>query len=470
MRRLLDWLEDRTGLGAVARRLLEHPVPPGTGWLYVFGSATLMAFLLQLATGAALATVYVPAAGSAYESLQYITNQAMLGRFLRGMHFFGASAMVVLIGMHMIRVFLTGSYKFPREMNWLSGVLLFALTLSMAFTGQVLRWDQDGVWSAVIGAEQAARAPFVGHLLARFMLSGDNIGGETLSHFFAYHVLIIPGLIILGIGLHLYLVIRNGVSEPPSVDRPVDPRTYRAWYQRLLHSSGEPFFPDAMWRDVVVGFGLLLLIMTLAVLIGPRELGLPPDPSLVARDPRPDWYLLWYFAILAVLPPRLEAWLIWLLPLAAGVGLVALPLLFPSGHRHPVRRPWAWIVVLIVPLAGGALLRMGARAPWTPDTTAPPLPAGVVSSRDPEVMQGALLFHDKACEACHRIEGFGGRHGPDLTRVGDRLSGADIRLRIANGAHNMPAYARHLSSYELEALSLFLSSRTAALLEARDAP
>ena len=131
LRSISHWFEDRSGLGAMIGRTMRHPVPRGTGWLYVFGSATLMAFMLQLVTGAALATVYVPAAGDAYQSLQYITNQAALGHFLRGMHYFGASAMVILIVTHMIRVFLTGSYKYPREMNWLSGVLLFALTVSI---------------------------------------------------------------------------------------------------------------------------------------------------------------------------------------------------------------------------------------------------------------------------------------------------------------------------------------------------
>ena len=468
LRSILRWIEDRTGLGAVIGGLMRHRVPPGAGWLYVFGSATLMAFLLQLVTGAALATVYVPAAGDAYQSLQYITDQAVLGRFLRGMHYFGASAMMILIAVHAMRVFLTGSYKFPREMNWLSGVLLLALTVSMAFTGQVLRWDQDGVWSAVVGSRQALRVPLIGHLLVRMFLAGDDVNGETLSHMYAYHVFVIPGLIITAIALHLYLVIRNGISEPPRGDQPVESATYRGAYENLLRGSGRPFWPDAIWRDIAFGTGVLLLIVACALIIGPRALGLPPDPSLIAKDPRPDWYMLWYFALLALLPSRLEDWVVWLFPLVVGIWLVGLPLVFPNGQRHPARRPWAWGFVVCALVGVAELSRIGIRSPWTPDVDARPLPAAVVASGDSTIVRGATLFHDHACESCHRVSGYGGIYGPDLTYTGDRLSELDITLRISNGAHNMPAFGRYLNSGDLHAIAAFVKSRTRANASAHD--
>lgn len=238
LRTAWQWFDPRTDASKVIGPILRHPVPPRTGWMYVFGSATLAAFLIQVVTGIALATGYVSSAGQAYESLKWITNQACMGNLLRGMHYFGASAMLPLLGIHMIRTFLTGSYKFPRELNWIVGVLLLLLTLLMGFTGQLLRWAQNGVWSTIVAAEQAGRMPFIGHMIARLLMGGQTVGGATLSRFFAYHVFFIPALIFGMVGLHLALVLQHGISEKPDASRPVDPKTYRAWYEGMLKREG----------------------------------------------------------------------------------------------------------------------------------------------------------------------------------------------------------------------------------------
>jgi len=458
IKRLLSGLDDRTGLLTWFRQVLEHPVPPRTGWWYVFGSATFLAFMLQVVTGIALATAYVPSAGDAYASLKFITEQALMGRFLRGLHYFGASAMVVLIGIHVARVYLMGAFKFPRELNWLSGALLLLLTLALAFTGQLLRWDQNAVWSVIVAAAQAGRLPVVGQDVARFLLAGDTVGGATLSRFFAFHVFFIPALVFLLVGLHLALVLRHGISERPQVGDPVDKATYRARYEALLRREGVPFWPDAAWRDVVFGAAMVAVVALLAITIGPPQLGQQPDPSILKADPRPDWYFLWYFAVLALTPTHLETAVIVLGPLIFGAILLCVPF-FNTGERSVRRRPWAAIVVLLIVSVIGIFWLAGERAPWSPDFAAKPLPAAVVRDTTPEVVEGARLFYTKGCEFCHAIDGQGGARGPDLSLVATRMSPLEMVGRITNGGPNMPAFASTLTPAEIQAIVAFLATR-----------
>ena len=456
--RVLAWLDDRSGLLTSARHALEHPVPPRTGWWYVFGSATLLAFILQVATGIALSTTYVPSSGQAYESLRFITEQAMLGRFLRGMHYFGASAMVLLIGIHVSRTYIMAAYKFPRELNWLTGAVLLLLTLALAFTGQLLRWDQSAVWSVIVGAAQAARMPVVGEQIGRFILAGDTIGGATLSRFFAFHVFFIPAIVFAFIGLHLALVLRHGISERTRDVSVVDPATYRAHYTALLKREGVPFWPDAAWRDVVFGAAVTATIVLLALIVGPPDLGPPPDPSILQAYPRPDWYFLWYFALLALAPNNLESLIIVLGPLVFGAALLLVPV-FNKGARTMRRRPWAPLLVVFIWTTIVIFWVAGERAEWSPDFEAKPLPASVVRDQRPEVVEGARLFHVKGCEFCHAVEGYGGRRGPDLSDVAGRMKPDEITARITNGGPNMPAYVRTLTPAQVRAVMAFLSTR-----------
>lgn len=454
------WFDDLTGMSAMVHPLLFHRVPRArkSAWLYVLGSATLFVFLVQIVTGIALSSSYVASSGQAYQTLLFISSSEF-GSIVRGIHYWGASAMVVLIGIHAIRVYLMASYKYPRQMNWLSGVVLLMLVLGMAFTGQLLRWDQNGFWSAVVAAEQAGRSPFIGNWLGHFILAGDTAGGATLSRFFALHVFFIPALIFLFLGLHLYLVVHNGISEPPKAGRPVDPRTYRAWYQQLLARDGEPFFPNAAWRDAVFGFIVIAIIVGLAITIGPEKIGQAPDPTLIGASPRPDWYLLWYYAVLSVLPRWSENFVIIGAPLIFFLLLIFLPFAAARGERHPLRRPWALVIVAFIVIVIAYFGHLGAVAPWSPRFQAQPLPAAVVGVSTGPVADGARLFYDKGCEFCHTIDGYGGIRGPDLSNVGDRLTPAQITTRIYSGAANMPSYSGNMKPEELSALLAFLGSR-----------
>jgi ubiquinol-cytochrome c reductase cytochrome b subunit len=463
MKRLLvaswKWIDDRIGITDLMGPAMGHLVPRDSKWWYVFGSATMLAFVVQVVTGVALAFSYVSSSSQAYETLQFITEDAPFGRMLRGMHYYGASAMVLMVGAHLAQVFLFGAYKFPREMNWTTGVLLLAMTMIMGFTGQLLRWDQTAAWSVVVAAEQAGRVPIIGDWLARFILGGNTIGGATLSRFFAIHVFFIPAMLFIFIGLHLWLVLRHGISEPPVPGDPVDPKTYRERYHKFLEKCGHPFWPDGAWRDFVFGTGLIITIAALAYFVGPPAIDKPPDPSILGANPRPDWYLLWYFALLALIPPQIEGYVMILIPVVIGMLLLMVPLLNNRGERAPSRRPWSIAVVLLSVILIGSLWAFGIASPWSPNFEPGHIPVSIIGADNGPVYQGAVLFDERGCLNCHLIQGYGGRRGPDLTFIGDELTQDNMVIRIVNGGVNMPAFGNTLKPAEIDDLVAFLASR-----------
>jgi menaquinol-cytochrome c reductase cytochrome b subunit len=211
----LDWLEERSGIVGATRYFLFRKVPAETNWFHTLGSATLTAFIVQLITGVVLAMYYKPTPAEAYESIQAITNDVTLGWLVRGMHRWGASVFIILLFLHMGRVFLFGAYKYPRELNWLVGVLLLVLALLEGLTGYLLPWDQTSYWATVVAININATAPIAGPFIADFLRGGAEIGENTLARFYAIHMLLVPGALIGLITLHLWLVIRNGVTTPP---------------------------------------------------------------------------------------------------------------------------------------------------------------------------------------------------------------------------------------------------------------
>ena len=212
---VVGWIDERTGAGPFLRGFMFRKVPYGTNWFYTLGSATMFAFLSQAVTGVFLAMYYVPSSDEAYESVQHITNEVFLGEFVRGMHKWGATVMMILIFMHMGRTFFFGAYKYPRELNWIIGVVLLVMTLMMGLTGYLLPFDQRSFWATVVAVNLNASGPVVGPYLADFLRGGAEFGSTTISRFYALHMLAIPGLIAALLGAHLYLVAKLGTTAPP---------------------------------------------------------------------------------------------------------------------------------------------------------------------------------------------------------------------------------------------------------------
>src|SRR5687767_14025846 len=211
----VGWIDERTSLSGAGRWMMFRKVPKGTNWFYTLGSATMFAFLNQAITGVFLAMYYRPSALEAYESARHITNDVFLGEFVRGMHKWGSSVMVILVFLHMARTFFFGAYKYPRELNWVIGVVLLIRTMLMSFTGYLLPFDQRSYWATVVGNNIIGTGPLAGPYLTDFLYGGPEFNATTLSRFYAIHMLLIPGLIAALIGAHLYLVARLGTTAPP---------------------------------------------------------------------------------------------------------------------------------------------------------------------------------------------------------------------------------------------------------------
>lgn len=456
------WLEERLGLREALVPPLTHPVPRTTAsWWYVFGSATLALFVLQVVTGICLALVYVPSADEAYQSLEYLNYQAPLGWFLRATHFWGSNFMVAVMTLHMIQVFLFGAHKYPRELTWIIGVLLFAATLGMAFTGQILRWDQDAYWGLSIGASIAGRTPALGQAVVNLLLGGPIIGGRTLSRFFSLHVFALPGALIGLVGLHLWLVLRLGVNEWPMPGRLVERATYRERYEADVHRDGVPFFPVAAQKDMVAMAVVIVAALACAALFGPYGPNGPPDPTLIDTAPRPDFYFLSLFALFALLPPWTETPILLVGPPLAIALLLVLPFLAGTGEKSWRRRPVAVLGLLLIVLIVTALAGLGVTSPWSPVMdawSAMPTPVNYVKGRTALERQGALVVQAKQCRNCHSLGDEGGRRGPALDGVATRLTRDQLIRQVLQGGGNMPAYGKTLSPAEVTALVAFMES------------
>jgi ubiquinol-cytochrome c reductase cytochrome b subunit len=407
--------------------------------------------------------VYVPSADQAYESLLYMDYQQPLGWFLRALHYYAGSGMVVLVLAHMTQVFLHGAYKYPRELTWCVGVILLLCTMGMFFTGQILRWDPDAYWGLAVAGSMAGRVPWAGPSIVQILLGGPVIGGDSLSRFFALHVFIIPGALLFFLVIHLWLVIQRGVSEPPAPGQVVDPATYDEKYHQEL-KRGVPFLGDAFLKDAFFSALAVIVVVVIAAVVGPKGPTGPPDPALGGANPRPEWPFLWLFALLSLSPPETETFIILVFPVILIGILFLVPFVSNRGERAPSRRPVAVLAVIVTYTVLGALTYEGVASPWSPVMTAwsgDPVPVNLVKRSSPLQLQGAVVFQNKNCRNCHALEGVGGRRGPDLTTVGTRLTEGQLIDQVSNGTPgggNMPAYGKQMRPNEMAALVDFLVS------------
>jgi ubiquinol-cytochrome c reductase cytochrome b subunit len=460
LRAIGRWFDERLHLTQLYESSAGHWIPGrSASWWYVFGSGTLVCLVLQIITGICLALVYVPSPNEAYASLDYLNYQATLGWFLRALHNWGSIWMIGLMTVHVIQVFLFGAYKYPRELTWVLGCVLFLFTLGAAFTGQIMRFDQDAYWGLQIGISIMGRIPFIGADLVHLVQGGPIIGSETLSRFFSLHVFVIPGLLILLVGVHLRLVLMRGINEFPVAGQGVDPETYDAEYEELVQKTGIRFFPTGADKDVVFAAFVIMGIVACSAIFGPPIPNGPADPTLIDTAPRPDFYFLTLFAAFALMPPYLEDFVIvYVLPVLVLL-FFAVPFISNRGEKHPSKRPGAVILAALVMTTLCVLALEGMRSPWSPDMEAwsgEPVQPRFLEGRSALELQGAVVLQVKQCRNCHALDGKGGMRGPDLGDVATRLTEDQLVRQVLQGGGNMPAYGKNLEPEEVTALVAFM--------------
>lgn len=381
-----DFLESRGGISTLLRKLGGEPVPRRYGWLFTLGSGTLFMFCLQLVTGGFLAMYYAPTPDHAHRSVSRIQSQLPAGNWIRGLHFWGASAMVVLIFLHMMRVFWMGAYKKPRELNWIVGVALLLLVLAFAFTGYLLPWDQKAYWATVVGTRIAASAPVVGRLAGELLSGGTRVGTYTLSRFYALHVIWLPLAALFALTAHLLLLKRHGHAGS---ETDTSPRV--------------PFFPTQMAKDAVLALVVFAVLLSLAYFF-PPGLERVADPADASYVPRPDWYFLFLFELLKLFKGRWEQIGTIGLPGLAVLVLALLPWLDRKPERRAGRRPFVIAVGALAALAVVALNAKGIlekpdnKTASAPEVPPPPPPSGLA---------GNLVYTRGGCSSCHGPDGSG---------------------------------------------------------------
>ena len=404
--RVLRWIDERWPLTPFMRLALEEDMSGGSSYAYVFGSAALIVFLLQVATGIWQLFCYVPTLSQGYNSLNYLRTEVPFGWLIHGLHYWGANAMVVLVMLHMSQVFIWGAYKKPHELQWVTGVFLFLLAMAMSLTGGALPWDKRSYWLVEVASSSAGTVPIIGEFIKRMMLGGGVIGQLTLSRFFILHAAILAGILLIVVAIHLVALRKVGNAGP--------------WDEKMREKKG-PFWPDQVFKDGLVASLIILLLVGLCVYVPPPFSGMA-DPLDASYIPKPEWNFLFFYEVLKFFPGRLEVIATIGIPVIGTLVILLIPFVDSDVERRPAKRPifmvgWLMVVVFFIAftLAGaygkseGVVSAGPTASPPAAAPTAPPTASKTA---------GADLFKAKGCIACHRINRTGGSIGPDLSGEG----------------------------------------------------
>jgi len=477
---MIEWLESRTGIPTWIRNFLTEDVPGGVSYWYVFGSATLIVFAIQIITGIILTFYYQPSSLTAWESTLFIYKHVYLGSFLISLHYWGASAMIVLMSMHLLQVLMFGAYKRPRELQWVVGVLLFFFVLSMGLTGYLLPWDLNAYFATQVAINIAASVPIVGPFIYHFLSDGSTLGTLTIGRFFGLHVWATPALLVGLVGLHLFIFKHNGAAGPPQ-DEP--PKTFGR------------FYPDQVYIETLTALAVVAVIVLLAVFM-PAPLLAKADPNNSRFVPAPAWYFYALYGLLRIFPQNLSLVPTVILPGIFSLVLLLLPWLDRNPSRVLARRPY---LVTLTILSVGAVVGItiysakiiGAEQAASPAGQqpvvgygAPPNPslanfAPIVSLATPTPAPGAAAaapagdqVFAQNCASCHGANGQG-QPGAFPPLAGNSYVTGDpkrVILTLLNGLHGavqvkgvtyngvMPAWKGTLTPAQIAAVITYIRS------------
>lgn len=512
--RVYEWVDERTGIKPAVDYVLYRRLPKSVNWFFTMGSASLTVFLVQAITGSFLAMGFSPSTApvnvavtpegasaainatstEALESIRHLTNAVLMGDWLRGFHHWGANAMVIVVVLHMLRVFFMGSYKYPRELTWFIGVFILLMVLGFSFTGYLLPWDNRAYWATQVGINIGGSAPFLGDYVATALRGGPTLGAATLTRFYAIHVLILPAITALLIGVHLFLVIKIGISGQPKYRE----ATNGAFFESASlngKKSGKAFFPYIIFKDAVVSVIVLLAIVLLTAFV-PFGNTQPADPqnsydaiSGGKFEPVPEWYFLFLYQFLKIVPEINLGFFTLTSKALGGVIIPTLligvlfftPYLDRGPKRHPFNRPISTLVMLAVLIgivaltvvaqttAVGDLNAQGQKVNieevWEKAAIRPILTGSGAAAATPapavsEEAKAGLLVFQKNCTACHAKDGTaGGGVGPNLSTSKNAADENYIRNIVRNGKGLMaPISKEQVNDKDLDNIVAYIKS------------